>query len=856
VRPAERLPTQLTRTDVGPLPVWALVAVGAALAGWSAAPPRPVWLAALASAPVLAVLAWRGRRPAVATVAVALVLTGAAGARVDLRTGGPLDRLARASGTAHMTATVVLEPRPSARGWWTLVRVQRVGPIPTRERALWRGDGPPPVLGSRWAGRASARPLGGDGFDAYLARLHAGVRLDPVVGDAPGESAWVRAGPPGPLASSSERVRERIRSAAARHLADGPAGLAVGLVTGDTRLLPEADAQAMRDTGLTHLTAVSGSNLAITVAAALAVAAVLRVGARGRRWMVGVTVLGFAYLTRLEPSVVRAATMAGVVLLASARGVPRHPAHALAGAVLVMVAVDPAVAGSLGMVLSAVATSGVLVVAPAVRERLAWLPDRVADLLAVTLGAQFAVAPLLLSVDGEVPMSSLPANLIAVPAAAIASLLVGIASVVAIVSVPAAGVLVWCAGPALAVVLAAAHGLRFAGGVVSLARPVTVIASVGAIAWMVAGSGSRLRRAGGWVAVGAAVLLAVPTIAARAPVHELTVTAIDVGQGDAILIDSPGATVLTDAGGDGRAARWLRSRGRRDLDLVIVSHPHADHVDGLPEVLLQGDVSALWFRPVPTELDSVTAFRTLAAERGIPVHTPHSGQVATVGDLRIEILGPPPGRPYRWADSEPNETSLVVRVTWRGRSALLTGDAELAAQQALLAAPGRLRAGVLKVPHHGAGTTSPGFLAATRARAALIPVGADNRYGHPHPRTLRTLADLGMTIHRTDEAGTVRVVVPPVGPELTAPRQLGGVQPGAWVGSRHDRSRLPARRRRRPAAPSRAAASCRATPKRRPRARGRDLRRPGDRAPPRAADPVVVRWAAVRGPPRCRGVVR
>ncbi len=703
-------------------------------------------------------------------LAFAIVCTTAGGTLLRLATTelGVLPVLAAEGGVARVTGTVVAEPRSIATGWQVHVRVESVTPLRagpgasmsdgptsgTRERAALTVSQDPPVLGSRLELVVTARPLPPGGYGRWLERQHAAVVLEPLEHRVIGE--------PGRLARSSEHVRARVRDAAARHLEVPTAGLLTGFVTGDTRSLSAEDVEAMRVTGLSHLTAVSGSNVALLLAGALAVASACRVGARGRALLVAGLVPWFAFVTRFEPSVLRAGTMVLVLLLASLRGVPREARHALPVAVLALVLLDPRLAGSLGLLLSAVATGGVLVLAPWVRERLPGrLPGPLADVLSITIGAQLAVLPLLLATFGEVGVASVPANLVAVPAAGVAAALGFAGAAVALVH-PATGAWVLAAaGWPTDVVLWVARALAGVGGTVSLDRPATVAGLVAACAWVLVRRRSGLQRALAAVVVVATLSAVAPTVAGSRPPPGFTVTAIDVGQGDAFLLETPTTRILVDAGEDARAAEWLRRNGRRRLDLLVISHPHLDHVGGVPEVLRRLDVGAVWAARVPAELPLLREVVAETVRRGVPVSSPVAGDVVVVGDVVVEVLNPPAGRPYRHAASELNEGSYVLRFHHDGRRVLTTGDVESAGQRRLLAeVPEQLVADVVTVPHHGSATTEPAFLPAVAPLVALVSVGADNRHGHPHPTVVAQLGRLGTLVSRTDEQGTITVAVP------------------------------------------------------------------------------------------------
>ena len=343
------------------------------------------------------------------------------------------------------------------------------------------------------------------------------------------------------------------------------------------------------------------------------------------------------------------------------------------------------------------------------------------------------------------------------------------------------------------------------------------------------------------------VVVAAAAMAAGAPDPRdgLTVTAIDVGQGDAILIESGRARVLIDAGGDGRAASWLARTGRRRIDLVIVTHGHQDHVGGVDEVLDRLRVRALWVRPVAGETgEAIDAVIRLATARGIPVQVPVAGRAVTIGDLRLEVLHPPGADSFARAPNEVNEASIVVRASSAGRRVLVGGDIERGTQALLLAGePALLRAEVLVVPHHGSRTNDPAFLAATGASIALVSVGAGNTYGHPHRETLAALEAAGIEVRRTDREGTVRVRVPaprvPTAITTLAPvrvaREAIGGKPRADRG------------RRRPPARPRARTAPRGTHRRGPGAPSVAPRRDRPHSPARAAHGLALRRTQLCG---------
>ncbi|MPZ73721.1 MAG: MBL fold metallo-hydrolase [Nitriliruptorales bacterium] len=722
--------------------------------------PGPWWVTVPAVAAVLmtAVVPRPSARLLVTAVALLAIGSGIAGGRLLLLSRGPLVALAAEGGRARIVATVVTEPRPTQHGAWLLVRVQRVDGLTLRQRAAVRHDvaETAPALGSVVEFTATARPLQTDGFDAHLRSLHAATFLHPAT-----PLDVIR--PPPALLRSTNVVRARTSAAASRFLDGDTASLLTGLVVGDTTGLSEPAQDAMLAAGLTHLVAVSGSNVALVLAGATIAGAAARLGARGRRRVAVLAVLWFVVLVRGEPSVLRAAVMALLVLGAAATGRGADTRHTLGIAVIVLLMIDPFLAAQLGFVLSVLATGGVLVAGPSIARRLPG-PRSVGVLVGATVGAQVGVAPLLVLREGGLPLGALPANLVAVPAAAVASSIGIVAALLAQVSAAAGGAVGAMAAPALAVILWSGRVFADTGAL----RPehlFTPAAALFAVALL-------LRRRSRTVPAVAVAVVALVAVAApwRAPpsVEALTLTALDVGQGDALLVEVPSpagqtpARMLVDAGPDETGAvKVLRARGIRHLDVVVASHPHADHTDGLPAVLTRVTVGALLVGPrPPADLDepaaSAVATEVVAAQRGVPVIRAAAGQRFELGTATVEILGPPGDGSL---GLEPNDNSLVFRVTAQDGSLLLTGDVEEAGQRRLLARPDLLRADVLKVPHHGGNTNTPGFIDAVGAHTAVIGVGTGNDYGHPHPAVLDDL--VGARVLRTDIDGSVRVAVGP-----------------------------------------------------------------------------------------------
>ncbi|OZV84331.1 competence protein ComEC [Micromonospora echinospora] len=602
-------------------------------------------------------------------------------------------------------------------------------------------------------------------------RLTAEGRLaEPRGGDLTG-AVLTASGPPTPLGepSRAQRVAGTLRAGLQRACAplpDDPGGLLPGLVVGDTSRLPPAVEEDFEATGMTHLNAVSGSNVAIVVGAVLLLARWARAGPRLAVVLCGLALVGFVILVRPSPSVVRAATMGAIGLAALAAGRSRAALPALAAAVTVLVLVDPELAGDPGFALSVLATAGLLLLAPRWRDglRRRGVPAGLAEALAVPAAAQLACGPVVAGLSGTVSLVAVPANLLAVPAIAPATVLGVVSAVLSPVWPAAAEFVAWLASwPAWWLVSVAQYGARLPAGTLPWPGGVAggLLLAALTVALLVAARRTVVRRAVAVVGV-AAVLGALPVrlVASGWPPAGWVVAVCAVGQGDLVVLPvAAGRAVVVDAGPDPAAADGcLRRLGVRQVSLLVVSHFHADHTAGVGGVFRSRRVSAVVTPRWPEPEAGRDLVRSAATVGGAPVAPVGAGWTFRAGRVALDLLGPP--YPIRGTRSDPNNNSVVLLARVDGVRILLAGDAETEEQRAMLdrAPSGTLRVDVLKVAHHGSAYQDPAFLDATRPAVALVPVGVDNDYGHPNPAVLSRLARGGARVLRTDTEGDLAVV--------------------------------------------------------------------------------------------------
>ncbi|MEU7828095.1 ComEC/Rec2 family competence protein [Nonomuraea sp. NPDC049129] len=394
------------------------------------------------------------------------------------------------------------------------------------------------------------------------------------------------------------------------------------------------------------------------------------------------------------------------------------------------------------------------------------LPRWAAEAVAVSAAAQAAVTPVLVLMSGQLTLVAIPANLLAGPAVAPATILGFVAALVAPLWPQAAQWLVIPAGYAVGWIILVAQWavsmplatLPWPGGLPGLGLLMVAVAVMILVLRRRTWRTAALTMAAAALVVG----LVVRPMAKLWPPPNWLMVVCDVGQGDGmVLAAGPGRGIVVDTGPDPVVMdRCLRRLDVRDVPLLLLTHPHADHVDGLPGVLRNRRVGAVIVSPQRVAPQESNRIATILARHRIPEWTPSSGSRWQLGPSEMTILAPDPAQGDAEGQGEGsliNNSSVVARVRWRAGSALLSGDIETEAQDALLRrlAP---RADVLKVPHHGSRRLDPAFFASVGARAALISVGADNDYGHPAPSTIALLHRLGARVYRTDRAGDLAVI--------------------------------------------------------------------------------------------------
>jgi competence protein ComEC len=541
--------------------------------------------------------------------------------------------------------------------------------------------------------------------------------------------------------------------------------LLAGLLLGERSALPPASDEAFRRAGVYHILAVSGFNVALLAGAVLGGLVLCGLPRRGAAGAAAVALVGFALIVGGQPSVLRATVMGLLLLAALLLDRESQLPNALALAALALLLWRPGDLWDPGFQLSFAATAGIVHLGPAIMAGLGargW-PAWLAAAVAVSLAAQAAVTPLMLLHFNQLSLIGVVANLLVVPLAAIATTLGMLALLLELASGALAALLfhaLWLVLIGLRAVVAIAAALPAA--MVHLPAP----AAPATVAWYGAlllapamAAARRVRLAVGALAMLVAGISIWPWL--RPTETMLRVTFLDVGQGDAALLELPeGPRLLVDGGpggvrrfdvGERVLAPFLWNRPLTRLDAVALTHWDADHSGGLAAVLTHFHVGEFWENGQPPDRASATT-AALARARA-PRRVLAAGQRLWLGRALITVLGPGPGPPQA-----ANDASLVLRVDWRGVSLLLAGDLGPRGEALLLERAGPARALILKVAHHGSrfSSTTP-FLESVRPWLAVISVGGRNPFRHPSAEVVARLEAAGARVYRTDRDGAIVV---------------------------------------------------------------------------------------------------
>jgi len=529
-------------------------------------------------------------------------------------------------------------------------------------------------------------------------------------------------------AKGLDAIRDGLRSASGT----GDSGALIpGMVLGDTSLQSQSFKNEMRRSGLTHLVAVSGANFAIVSTFILYLMQFLirRIPLR-----LAVTVLfliAFISLVRPSPSVLRAAAMAAVLLLAQGTHRGKDSLPALGFAIGAVIVADPWQVRDPGFALSVLATAGLLLLAPRLIESFSnKIPRPLAIVIAIPLSATLFCTPVIVAISGQISPMSILANVLAAPAVAPVTIAGFVAGLISPIAPWISGALIWMVKPLaawvawIASVISDLPLITLATG----SKSFLIIAGVIALGFI-------FNRT---IVIAALVLLIAISWFLRFPGGDWQVANCDVGQGDAMVVNlGNNRGIVLDVGPDPIALdRCLHQLGIKKIELLIMSHSHFDHVGGYSGAADGREIAMQWYGNIRAG--------TRATFQG------------TRGEITIDVLWPQ----GQWADeqvSDPNNSSIAIMLRAPDFSLFAGGDIEPESQR--LIAPLIGEVDIYKVSHHGSKFQDEGFTRALAPTISIISVGMGNTYGHPAPQTVDALTRLGSRVLRTDLDGAVAIQV-------------------------------------------------------------------------------------------------
>ena len=773
--------------------------------------------AVLVEALVLALLLRLRARPVLPAVVIALIALGAlrASAGMDDGIAPPIQTYNGQDGVA-VQGVIVADPDRRSSGWHFRLDVERVllgddwqesqgGLLVTaRPLAAMVEAGREPLLryGDRLVVTGKVeQPESFQDFDYrdYLARqgIHSVMLYPRLVLAGEGEG--------NPQLGGIYRLRHRLSQNLSQSLSEPQGAMAQAILLGIRSALPSDLVRAFRETGTSHLLAISGLHVGVFLALSLAASRWV-FGARGRVYVLAplAAVWMYAALSGMSPSVQRAAIMGSVYLAGLYLGRQNSGMPALAAAAAVMVGLSPAILTSVSFQLSFAAMAGLVLLAPPIERRLQLAlpagPERpwsreLTFAVAASVAATLATLPLVAYYFHYVSLVSLPATLLAMPAmplilgSALLTSALGLLDASAarpaawiawlclsylkqvvelFDAIPGSAVRVgWMGAPLVVAYYAALAGTMMLRPLSGMRRTAPSRPELPAMPGA-AGDRGRFGGLGLWSIIAVMMLATAATWAAalERPDGRLHVTYLDVGQGDSIFIVTPGGRqVLIDGGPDPKLLLNLLGERMpfwdRSLDLVVLTHPHADHAAGLVEALRRYDAALVLEREVEHTSSEYASWRAALSARDGPVVQALPGQhIQLDHGLLLEVLYPPEEL-LVGTSSDLNNSSVVTRLVYGETSFLLAGDIQWDAESYLLRRSLHLDSTVLKVGHQGSHTsTTPDFLREVSPQVAVISVGADNRFGHPHPEVVETLAEaLGEgRVFATYKHGSVEIV--------------------------------------------------------------------------------------------------
>lgn len=554
------------------------------------------------------------------------------------------------------------------------------------------------------------------------------------------------------------RIASSIRTGFRKLIPTNEAGALIpGIVLGDTSLQSDWQTFEMRNTGLSHLTAVSGTNFAMIAGFIIWLIGFIRLPITARYLIVSSVLIFYIFLVRPSPSVLRAAIMTGVYLFASVIGEKSKSLAALGLAISALIIFDPFQANDPGFALSVCATLGLITLAPILNEKLASLvrSKLLAQSLSIPISATFFTLPVIVVLSNKFSPFSVIANLLTAVVIAPITVLGFMAAILAALLPAISSFIIWLISPLSSWIVLVANkfskfpALEFENSKLAIAIfiSITTLAFTHYYRQMLA----------------IFIVIAAVAVLDRIswPGNNWQIVSCDVGQGDATVIALPKhEAILIDTGPNPqKIEKCLRQLHIKNIPLLVLTHFHADHVAALDSVLRNHQVKTAWV--TNQNIPEYSAQRTLQLLQGTQTRYVSAGEKYQIVGIEIDVVWPTssitnftnlPGD-----GSAANNSSIALVIRSEKFSLFACGDLEPEAQSEVMRRFSMPRIEIFKVCHHGSKFQDWQLFKELKPNVALISAGKGNQYGHPSLDTVNHLSDLGSKVMRTDLSGSISV---------------------------------------------------------------------------------------------------
>jgi len=573
------------------------------------------------------------------------------------------------------------------------------------------------------------------------------------------------------FSSFSLSARNKIKEITKQTLPTPYNYLLIGMLLGEKSFIPPDLKEFFSDAGIMHILAVSGLHVGIITMALLAFLNMLRLPKKFKLLTLILILIVYASITGYRPSVLRATIMFILLIGGKLINRNRNLNSSLFFAAFLILLINPLILYDAGFLLSFVVTFFIINLSPILQELFSKKIFWVGNPLAVSTAAWVGIFPLSAYFFNKISIISIVSNIFIVPLTGIAVILGFVTFFIGLVSIFLAGIIANINYLVLTLITLIAHSfssLPFAFIYVAQPSILVIVLYYLTVFFMVnifykKTISQKTMKKGVFIIL--SVMLLIIIVQILYPVADLKVTFINVGEGDCILIEAPNKiNILIDGGGTPQSdfdvgskivVPYLRRKGINEIDLLILTHPDLDHLEGLLSVLMAFKVDIVLDSGLPCDSSQYKEFISLILKKGIPYHQAKAGDNFIFNNsLEMFLLNPMYNSDFS-KDSDFNNASIVVKLFYKNADFLFTGDIEEAAENKLLVWQNILQSDILKVGHHGSATsTNVEFLDKVDPSIAVITVGK-NSFGHPSQKVIERLEDRNIKIYRTDENGTI-----------------------------------------------------------------------------------------------------